>query len=734
MAKVRVPKPNDVSVEWVRHALAEGSVTRKEAASLLVENVQHSLTLLSEGISTAGRAQGKEDVSRLADRASRDLSPWYKPDGELGVFVSKALAESPLPGVAPAESREVSPAAATLLQPFAQQLQGLRVLELNCEGGARTRFLAECGAAVTAVTAKPQDALATAALCSGRSNVQVVVDSPQALPFRGLFDLVILAGYQEEFIAGAEVLNPLNQLLSRSYSALAPNGTLLMAGHNALALRHFNDQRDAYGREGVAALEGRFSAGEPQLWSASSMRRAITEAGFKQQVQCALMGTVERPNLLVSPLGWELPADRWNLETLVRRSLAGGDSGRLARFSESRVLSAVMQCGALTDWSDGYVFLAHKSAEPWVTLDGCLASAFKPSDESDAGGETRFMLGAEGGALRVEKYSLGDVEVKAVSSYINGLVYRDQVDDLLQVPGWTFEQLLHWSAIWLRCLLGSLNNGDSLTPNGEQAAAYTGQYDLWVPDRFFLATSTRWIQCGDGSSQCLQDTLSSKGTAPMAMVLYAGLLSTFATLRSVAEPADSAWLAPVALAKAVVGRLGYSFPEEDLEALTTHWQHVTNTPLPAPAHFAAREKPRALTDKAKLYWATESEGFSESKTSTATLALDGSAQVLRLAIATPDQPVTALRFDVANRPGCIEIERMAVMQANGELLWQWDHTREALSGVKGATLVVDRDAGYSCVLSRGNDPQFALNLPEPALTSAAGGVLEVRLSAWSQRL
>lgn len=630
----------DLSVEQVRQAVAEGNVSRKEAARLLVNNVRQSLARLS----------GTQCVGSGASQA-------------------------------------LSSTAAIFLRAFAINVSGLRVLE---------------------------------------------VDAPDCLSVCGQYDVVVIAGLHETFAAQTEVADPLGHILRRAYSALVPGGRIVVAGLNALALRHFNDQRDAYGREGALAIEGRFPDGAPALWSTSTMSRALSSAGFQSLTPCALMGSVEQPRLLVSPQGCELSAERWNLETLVRRALVGSDPGRLARFSESHVLREVVQSGALANWSDGYVFLAHKSADRQVSLGGWLASVFSSEDSGDGGQETRFTVEAERDEIRVETYLEGNAEPDSVGTYVNGAVYRDRLDDVLQTPGWTFEQVLQWSAVWLRCLLASLDGNDALAPKGAYGEAYSRNYDLWVPERLFLATPTRWVQRPEGSFQCIQDMIGSEGTAPLAMVLYAGLMSTFETLRSVAEPADAEWLNPAALANAVVRRLGYAPAEEDWGALAAHWQRVTGAVLPSPKHFVAREKPRALTDEAKLYWATESGGFSESNASTATLAFDGSPQVLRLSIGTPDQAVTALRFDVANRPGCFEIESITVLQASGEVLWQWDHTREALSGVQGATLVVDQAAGRSCVLSRGNDPQFVLNVPEPAL--AAGGVLAVWLSAWPQRL
>src|SRR5690606_1040549 len=112
--------------------------------------------------------------------------------------------------------------------------------------------------------------------------------------------------------------DPMAHLLERARMALKPDGCLLISGHNALALRHFNGQRDTLGREGTAALESRFTGRAPHFWPAFTISKALQESGFHRQIHCALMGPLDCPKLIVSPLGCELAGKSWNLETLLR--------------------------------------------------------------------------------------------------------------------------------------------------------------------------------------------------------------------------------------------------------------------------------------------------------------------------------------------------------------------------------------------------------------------------------
>lgn len=749
----------------LRKALSTGLVSKQETKRLLIASAQESLAKVRGQFALSGTDQVKASIFVGGAVTLSSLSRWYRSEGELGVYTRNQLTESPLAEISSEcailierlqscsdkslgsiELKETvaecgytklfSVELADAFRPFSAQLDGLRVLVLDSEAGVQTRFFAECGASVTTVTTNPEHALLTAALCADLPKVHVVLDSPHLVPFRGLFDLVIITGYHEEFLARSGVLSPLDHLLKRAYFALVANGSLLLAGHNGLALRHFNNQRDVYGREGSAALEGRFNPGMPHMLSSSVVEASLARCGFYSHDHCAVMGPINKPKLIVSPKGCELPAEQWNLGTLVRRSLWQGSADRLARFSESRVMRAIVERTQLPTWSDGYLVLSHKSSEPQLCLHDWLASYFICNTGQSIRSERRFrLIQADAESIEVTTHTMPGSDAVTVVPYIKGAVYRDNLDDLLQVPGWTFEQILQWSTIWLRCLLSSLDSNDSLKPEGEIVANYQGHYDLWVPEWLLGATPERWIKTAEGEFKCLHKRINGLGgTLPMAAVLFAGLTSVFSSIRSVAEPADSTWLRPELLAVVLIERLGFAIDRADIDVIRGEWLRVNTIPLPNAGYFQPREISRSLTDVAKLYWATETEGFSEDKASSDILIFDGSLQTLRLPIAIANQKLKALRFDVANRPGCFEIEDMSVVGADGEVLWRWRHLRDGLSNIQGASLLTDVEAGRSCVLSRGDDPQFVLNLSQSVLDAAAGGVLKVVCSAWPQRL
>ena len=214
----------------LRQGFSAGVVSKREAASFLIDDVLQTLAKARDQFPSNGWGHA-EASAFLADALPlSDLTRWYRPEGKPVVYISRQLTESQLAevgsecielverlqacsdrslgsaalrdGISDSDYAELFSAELTdVIRPFSTQINGLRVLVLDSQGGAQARFLAECGASVTAVAASPEHALLNAALCADLPHVQVVLDAPHLVPFRGLFDLVVIGGYQEAFLA-----------------------------------------------------------------------------------------------------------------------------------------------------------------------------------------------------------------------------------------------------------------------------------------------------------------------------------------------------------------------------------------------------------------------------------------------------------------------------------------------------------------------------------------------------
>ena len=86
-----------------------------------------------------------------------------------------------------------------------------------------------------------------------------------------------------------------------------------------------------------------------------------------------------------------------------------------------------------------------------------------------------------------------------------------------------------------------------------------------------------------------------------------------------------------------------------------------------------------------------------------------------------------MRLDPANRPAALLCHRLALLLADGTVVWQWDGDRTLFKGIGGLAI---RDAVDGLLLlSLNNDPQFDLRLPPEVLVKLpAGACLLVELT------
>jgi 2-polyprenyl-3-methyl-5-hydroxy-6-metoxy-1,4-benzoquinol methylase len=176
------------------------------------------------------------------------------------------------------------------------------------------------------------------------------------------------------------------------------------------------------------------------------------------------------------------------------------------------------------------------------------------------------------------------------------------------------------------------------------------------------------------------------------------------------------------------------------DALT--YQFVLESTLPAQGDGAdlpledtigmsgAAEQPEMLF-RVQLFWRAADEGYAEQRSTVVMAALGAMHQELRFAL-PPGASIAALRLDPADRPGFIRLHAMSVLDAGGQLRWQWRagdpppacewqqlRAVEPLQGEERA-LILHAD---------GNDPALSFSLGgERAAVLTDGGMFVVEMS------
>jgi len=132
----------------------------------------------------------------------------------------------------------------------------------------------------------------------------------------------------------------------------------------------------------------------------------------------------------------------------------------------------------------------------------------------------------------------------------------------------------------------------------------------------------------------------------------------------------------------------------------------------------------------QLYLRTAA-GYDQQRKLVATARIGELRQQVRFALPA-DETVTGLRFDPADRPGFLHLHAIELLDAGGNLHWQWDGSAAALvaGDVHEIGFRTPWPVGQGIVLLlAGDDPYFELPLRPEQLEVCRGGSLQVKL-AW----
>ncbi|WP_288896848.1 methyltransferase domain-containing protein [uncultured Delftia sp.] len=136
---------------------------------------------------------------------------------------------------------------------------------------------------------------------------------------------------------------------------------------------------------------------------------------------------------------------------------------------------------------------------------------------------------------------------------------------------------------------------------------------------------------------------------------------------------------------------------------------------------------------AQLYMARAGRYNEESKLST-TGIIGQARQTLRFALPDHNTSLSHLRLDLADRPGFIHLHRLALLDAQGAVVWQWlpEDSDAALLGQRPHHQLVwnglhPAGAFSLMLLLTGDDPWFELPIPAETLAALRGASLEIEM-------
>lgn len=654
----------------------------------------------------------------------------------------------------------LSPERQNLLRPVLHGLKGL-VLEIGAGCGALTRQLGENGATVLAVEGSFERAATAAARCKGLPNVTVLCDNfaDVALPFA--FDAVTLIGvleYAPLFVPGED---PVQALLAKARERLAEDGILALAIENQLGLKYLAGAREDHTGIAFFGVTDRYTPGSPVTFGERELRERLARAGFALSRFLYPFPDYKLPSVLVSEGAFA--DERFRVGDLVATTTGRRHphEGPFA-YSETRARDVFLRNGLGPATANSFLAIAGRGEAAGKRLPdpAVLAWAYSARRRRRFAKASRFVSTDKG--ITVAREPLyADPPPAAVpgglrqrvadESYERGEVLFRGIERTVMRLGWCVDDLAALLRPWAEFLTARAAGAEA-APAG-------------LPGELFDATPFNLIRReSDGALVPFDLEWEPPGgePIPVARVLFRGLWNSLARVDEAAAPRGDTPVDLPSLTGAVLSALGYPVsPEEALGWIRAEYGFSNEVAgrADAPPSLVPDLRLAGFTDhddafpprvasgltgsleagpgasrfRIQAYYRAAVEAYGEDRSVSVAAGGESPRIVAALALPARAEGYDTLRLDPLDIPGLVRLERVALIDGAGQLLWETRRcAKEDFRHVTGL-----RPLG-SLVASRGGNAWFAetsdphLELPtEPAMLAplaATGGTILLEMS------
>ncbi len=371
----------------------------------------------------------------------------------------------------------LSPRRSNLLRLFSDYFSGKKVLELGCGCGAITRFLAECGAEVSAVEGSPRRAAIARSRCEGMNNVTIYCDRILDISFEpGSFDCVTLIGvleYARRFGKGAD---PVQDTLVKARSMLRKGGILFLAIENQVGLKYLSGVIEDHVGQPFWGVNDCYRPGEVVTFPRAELDARLARAGYGGRKLFIPLPDYKIVGAMLCPSSLAAPAEEFDPTLLILKNLPP-DMARagLPVFSLEQASRVMVRGGLTADLANSFLFVA-SAEEQGVDIvdDAVLAVHYGSFCSAEYAKEVVFRRGDEGIVVQRRNLVSGAnpsgpfVQHLLDEPYVN--CSESMQDALLRAvnrPGWDGKSvavaLRPWVA-WLRAHSRADDSGRRMLP------------------------------------------------------------------------------------------------------------------------------------------------------------------------------------------------------------------------------------------------------------------------------
>lgn len=456
----------------------------------------------------------------------------------------------------------LSPVRANLLRPLAHLFPDSRILEIGAGCGALTRFMGECGGEVLALEGSLARAEIAALRCQDLPNVTILSDSFQNFPDSLTFDVILFVGvleYARLFHDTDATQDPVDAMLHRAGKLLSPNGHVVLAIENQLGLKYFAGYAEDHTSTPMYGIEDRYTATGVVTFGRLELAQKLTHAGLTSQQWLYPYPDYKLPSTVLSERAVQC-TDPVDLSSLLSTSVVA-DAQVPARFNFSleQAWRGVYRNRLAGELANSFLVVA-SSQEAAVPNTSTLAYHY--SVERRPRFTKQLTISMVDDAYKVTSSALApeaDCEVvplswhTAGSHFETGDLWLLYLFRLLNEPGWRVADLVPWLDGWRLHLSRHAGvDAEPITLDTRLAGALVDA----IPRNLIVAGNS-------GHFIDLEWTLND-GVC-FGHLLYRAVLLSMLAISSVARPAQDQDSVLRNLIPALLARIDYPIPWENLE-------------------------------------------------------------------------------------------------------------------------------------------------------------------------
>ncbi len=445
----------------------------------------------------------------------------------------------------------LSPERGNILRPVRHLLRG-RILEAGAECGAITRFLGETGCDVVALEPALDKAAVASARCSGLSNVSVYCDTLLNFSAADSFQGITLIGNLESLSGMPHSSEGVHNVLGRCADLLAPDGVLLLAVENRLALKYFAGAPD---EDTGDAFRG-ITEGDRPIHGRKELEQALGKAGFRHCEFLYPLPDYRLGRLILHPQAFQLDGGAVVTDIIQQYSAYYDPRWKYERlFSERLAWATILRNGLGEEFAPAFFVVAAKEPRPRLLPD-TLAYAYTNIRQRCFQKEN--LLIRERGKLLFRRRKLHDAagaegtvsrQELRDERFLRGRLWANELCGRLDQPGWTFQTIRDWFQPYFEFLARNAEGGRLLPPD------------------FLDCTPFNIIRRANGAFEPFDLEWIAPQPVPMDLVLVRGLLYTFNATVSTAAPGEPLDLHIVNLSLRLLETVGLPVCRERLEEI-----------------------------------------------------------------------------------------------------------------------------------------------------------------------